>query len=59
MYEQVAAKRMGKKLAAPGSAACCSGDDAGQYAFVAKSASVETMQVNFLSLSNNIAWKEK
>ncbi len=50
---------MGKKLAAPGSAACCSGDDAGQYAFVAKSASVETMQVNFLSLSNNIAWKEK
>ena len=34
-------------------------DAAGQYAFVAKSASVETMQVNFLSLSDNIAWKEK
>ena len=34
-------------------------DDAGQYAFVAKSVSVETMQVNFLSLSNNIAWKEE
>ena len=59
MYKQVETKRMGKKLAAPGSAACCSGDDAGQYAFVAKSVSVETMQVNFLSLSDNIAWKEE
>lgn len=59
MYEQVAAKRMGKMLAAPGSTACCSGDDAGQYAFAEKSVSMETMQVNFLSLSDNIAWKEK
>ena len=59
MYKQVETKRMEKKLAAPGSAACCSGDDAGQYAFAAKSVSVEAMQVNFLSLSDNIAWKEE
>lgn len=42
-----------------GGAILCYTDDAGQYAFVAKSVSVETMQVNFLSLSDNIAWKEK
>ena len=42
-----------------GGAILCYTDDAGQYAFVAKAASMETMQVNFLSLSNNIAWKEK
>ena len=42
-----------------GGAILCYTDDAGQYAFVAKSASVETMQVNFLSLSDNIAWKDK
>ena len=42
-----------------GSAILCYTDDAGQYAFVAKSVSMETMQVNFLSLSNNIAWKEE
>ena len=57
MYKQVETKRMGKKGWLLGSTACCSGDDAGQFAFVAKSASVEIMQVNFLFLSDNIAWK--
>ena len=34
----------------------CYTDAAGQYAFAAKAASMETMQVNMLSLSGNIAW---
>ena len=42
-----------------GGAILCYTDAAGQYAFAAKSTSVETMQVNFLSLSDNIAWKDK
>lgn len=39
-----------------GGATLCYTDDAGQYAFVTKAASMETMQINFLSLSENIAW---
>ncbi len=39
-----------------GGAILCYTDDAGQYAFVAKAASMETMQINFLSLAENIAW---
>lgn len=39
-----------------GGATLCYTDDAGQYAFVTKTASMETMQINFLSLSENIAW---
>ncbi len=39
-----------------GGAILCYRDDAGQYAFAAKSASMETMQINVLSLSGNIAW---
>ena len=42
-----------------GGAVLCYTDDAGQYAFAAKSASMETMQVNFLSLAENVAWVEK
>ena len=42
-----------------GGAILCYRDDAGQYAFAAKSASMETMQINFLSLSGNIAWIEE
>lgn len=37
-------------------ATLCYTDDAGQYAFVANALSMETMQINFLSLSENIAW---
>ena len=39
-----------------GGAILCYTDDAGQYAYVTKVASMETMQINFLSLSENIAW---
>ena len=34
----------------------CYSDAEGQYAFAAKSVSMETMQINMLSLSGNIAW---
>lgn len=39
-----------------GGAILCYTDDAGQYAFVSTAASMESMQVNFLSLSGNVAW---
>ena len=39
-----------------GGAILCYTDDAGQYAYVTKAASMETMQINFLSLSENVAW---
>ena len=42
-----------------GGAVLCYTDDAGQYAFVAKAASMESMQINFLSLSGNVAWTKE
>lgn len=42
----------------PGGATLCYEDQKGQYAYVSKAMSAETIQVNFLSLSGNVAWKE-
>lgn len=41
----------------PNGATLCYTDAEGQYAYVSKAASAEAMQLNFLSLSENVAWK--